>query len=209
MKRAGDANVSAVVLAAGASRRMGTPKQLLRYRGESLVRRAALAALASRCRAVHVVVGAGAEEVAACLTGLDVVPVPNPRWAEGLSRSIACGVASVLARGSPDAVLLVVCDQPLVTSAVLDRLVDAFDGSPERVVASRYAGVLGTPALFGSAHFAALQQLVGDRGARSLLGAAIEVDFASGAVDVDTPADWDALVAGSDPDAKESDRYSK
>jgi molybdenum cofactor cytidylyltransferase len=197
---------------------MGEPKQLLSYRGVSLVRRAALAALGSRCRPVHVVLGANADAVAASLEGLDVVQVANAAWAEGLSSSIARGVSSLLERGSPAAALLVLCDQPFVTSAVLDRLLDAFDGSAEQVVASRYAGVLGTPALFGAAHFPALRQLVGDRGARSLLevesGSLRVVDFALGEVDVDTPDDWRALAGdaaiGDEEDAGPTEHpYSK
>ncbi|MFP6630440.1 MAG: nucleotidyltransferase family protein [Myxococcota bacterium] len=189
-------DTAAVVLAAGGSRRLGAAKQLLRWHGSSLVRRAVEAALGSRCQPVYVVVGSGAGEVAAELSDTDAVIVDNPAWREGLSSSIAAGVRAATGEAGPAALLLMLVDQPHVSAEVLDGLLAAFDGG---IAASRYAGTLGVPAVFGRAHFEALIRLSGDRGARPLLEAEGErvraVDFEAGAVDIDTLEDWSALAA--------------
>jgi molybdenum cofactor cytidylyltransferase len=144
---------------------------------------------------VYVVVGSGADEVAAELSDTDAVVVDNPAWEEGLSSSIAAGVRAATAELEPAALLLMLVDQPHVSSGVLDRLLAAFDGG---IAASRYAGTLGVPAVFGREYLPVLTRLTGDRGARSLLESEGErvraVDFEAGAVDIDTPEDWSAFA---------------
>lgn len=190
----------AVVLAAGGSRRLGTPKQLLRWHGVSLVGRAVAAAEASQCAAVYVVTGSHAELVAAELAETDAVLVENPAWEQGLSGSIAAGVRAAVADRDPAALLLMLVDQPHVSRALLDRLLAVFEGG---MAACRYAGTLGVPAVFGREHFASLERLQGDRGARSLLESEGErvrtVSFDRGAVDIDTPEDWNAVEDGRPP----------
>src|SRR5438093_994070 len=145
--------VAAVVLAAGGSSRMGSPKQLLGWNGESLVRRAAKMAIASRCMAVFVVVGAYAEAVAREIEDLPVTRVENPRWLDGMGSSIRVGVEAVAAAHPPfDAVLITLADQPAVTSALLDRLISAGEKAPAGLVACEYAGTIGAPALFAQRH---------------------------------------------------------
>ena len=172
-----------VILAAGASRRLGYPKQLVAPRGISLVRRAVTAAKDSRCDAVCVVTGAHAEAVAREADGAAVVH--NEGWEEGIASSIRCGVLWAEAAGH-DVVVLCVCDQPRLSGAHIDALLGAFCGA---AVASRYSGTLGVPAVFGRAQFADLLTLTGDRGARRLLAGAAAVDWPCGAVDVDTVDD--------------------
>ena len=193
-----------MVLAAGGSRRMGSPKQLLPLAGRSLVARAVQAALACRCQRVFVVLGAHATQVSAALAGLEVEAVVNSDWSSGLSSSIRCGVRALMAshsRPTPrfDAALLVLADQPAVDPRLLDELIDAFDGSESGIVACEYASTLGAPVLFGSSYFEALCGLTGDAGAKSLLqGRGRElrrVAFEPDAIDVDTPADYQAAIA--------------
>ncbi len=197
--------VDAVVLAAGGSHRMGSPKQLLQLDGESLVRRAVRTALASRCERVYVVVGAHAKAVTRELRDLPSDVIENPGWEDGLASSIRCGVAALeAAQPLADAALLTLADQPRVTPVVLDRLIDLFERERERelesrdLVACEYADTIGVPALFGRRYFDALRSLTGDRGARAVLSAEREhvarVAFAPAAIDVDTPADHAALV---------------
>jgi molybdenum cofactor cytidylyltransferase len=197
--------VAAVVLAAGGSHRMGSPKQLLQLDGESLVRRAVRTALASRCDRVYVVVGAHASAVTRELRDLPSEVIENPGWEEGLASSIRCGVTALeAAQPLADAALLTLADQPRVTPVVLDRLIDLFERERERepesrdLVACEYADTIGVPALFGRRYFDALRSLTGDRGARAVLSAEREhvarVAFAPAAIDVDTPADHAALV---------------
>jgi molybdenum cofactor cytidylyltransferase len=197
--------LAAIVLAAGGAERMGSAKQLLRYRGASLVRRAVNAATASGCDSVCVVVGSRAAELSSELEGSAAKIVANPRWAEGLSTSIAAGVAAVTAAGAPAGILLLLADQPHVTSDVVDALIEAFDGRSQSIVASAYSDtpgdseatgdrIVGVPALFGRGYFTALQELTGDRGARPLLERERDrlrtIRFDAGAIDIDTPDDY-------------------
>lgn len=179
---------------------MGSPKQLLRLAGESLVRRAATTALASHCSPVIVVVGAEAESVTREIEDLPVERVENVHWAEGMGSSIRAGViAAAATHPPPDAVLVTLADQPAVTAPLLDQLVVAAATAPAGLVACEYAGTIGAPALFASRHFDALRRLSGDRGGKALLAAHREtvvlVPFAPAAIDVDTPDDYRRLGA--------------
>lgn len=183
--------VAAVVLAAGGSRRLGHPKQLLLHDGRSLVRRTVEAALAAGCAPVVVVLGAHPEAVRAALAGLDVAFSVNPRWRDGMASSIRCGVERLSAEEGVRAALLLVCDQPRLTAAVLGRLIAEFDGAAGRRVACRYADTVGVPALFERSLFGELLGLTGDRGAKALLQADPErlrvVPWPEGELDVDEP----------------------
>jgi CTP:molybdopterin cytidylyltransferase MocA len=179
-----------VLLAAGASRRLGRPKQLLVWRGETLVRRAARAALEAGVDELVVVAGAEKTAVAAALEGLDLRLVENPLWPEGIGGSIAAGVGAA----SGAAVLLLLVDQPGVDAALLAELVAGMEAGHERVACS-YGGVIGAPALFSApSDLAALRELSGDRGARALLrrsGAPVlPIPAEQAAHDIDDEADW-------------------
>jgi molybdenum cofactor cytidylyltransferase len=187
--------VAAVVLAAGGSRRMGAPKQLLRLGGESLVGRAARTALASRCAQVFVVVGADHQAVTGEIRDLALTPVYNPCWREGVGASIRAGITAVAATEPPlDAALITLMDQPGVTPALLDEIITAAETAPGGLVACEYAGTVGAPALFAQPHFDALRELRGDRGGKAVLAAHAEVvvriAFPPAAIDIDTPADY-------------------
>jgi molybdenum cofactor cytidylyltransferase len=190
--------IAALILAAGGSSRLGQPKQLVRYRGRSLVRNTAQAALDAACRPVLVVVGAGANEIEPELNDLDVRVVFNRGWQEGMASSIRCGVQALLSREpSVEAVLLLVCDQPFLSSELLREVCAAYDGAPGRRVACEYAGTVGVPALFERSLFDDLLTLHGDRGAKSLLQAAradlIRVSWPDGVVAIDRPDDLKQL----------------
>jgi molybdenum cofactor cytidylyltransferase len=176
--------IPAVILAAGASRRLGRPKQLVWYEGETLLARAVKAACA--CDPVIVVTGCQAGAMARELVPFPVHRVFNGAWEEGMASSIRAGVRA-LPPGSAGALFLV-CDQPAVDRNLVDRLLAAWSGVP---VACVYAGVRGIPAILPAASFPALLELKGDRGARSLLGGAevLEVPFPEGAWDIDEPGD--------------------
>jgi len=181
-----------VVLAAGASSRLGRPKQLLPYLGRTLIEHAVRTALASGAAEVIVVLGAEAAAVRERLQGLRVRLVTNSAWAEGMGSSIRCGVAAV--RADIDSVVIALGDQPRITPDHLRALGQA--ALP--VVASSYDGVIGAPCAFGRALFDRLMSLSGDEGARSILRSGdhkVEtIEFRGANVDVDTPADYVALV---------------
>jgi molybdenum cofactor cytidylyltransferase len=195
--------VGVVVLAAGASRRMGEPKQLLRCGGESLLRRAVQAALGSRCRPVVVVLGAYAEALGGEAAGAQVAF--NEEWAEGMSSSIRCGLRALDAATSEqvDAAILMLCDQPFVTSEVIKRLVAAYEEKRTTLVASRYESggelTTGVPALFSRELFAELMGLRGAEGAKRVImrhaSEATVVSVPEASFDVDTPEDYRSLTA--------------
>jgi molybdenum cofactor cytidylyltransferase len=195
-------NVGAILLAAGGSTRLGRPKQLLMYRGRTLLRHAVEQALASRARPLVVVLGADEVRCQQELSGFaatEVVIARNPDWAVGMGSSIATGVTTLIAR-APDvwAAIIVLCDQPLVTADVLDTLIARHTDAPDATVAAHYAGEPGVPALFPRARFDELARLDGASGAKRLLRASggtplITVPCPEAAIDVDTLADYEAL----------------
>ena len=200
MVESNSAGVGAVILAAGSSSRMGRPKQTLRYRGESLLRRAARAALGAGCRPVIVVTGAHAELSRRELEGLDVREVLNPLWETGMASSVRAGVEGHVG-ADPDAAaaVLLLCDQPHVTAEIVSGLVAAHRATGSPVVASTYGGSFGVPALFVRALFAELARLEGAAGAKQVIkrhaSEAHFLSFPSGEVDVDTPDDFSRLTA--------------
>lgn len=186
--------VLGVVLAAGGSTRLGHPKQLVPVGGEPLVRRAARLALEAGCVPVRVVLGPSAQEVGAALDGLPADRVQHPHWSQGMASSIRVGVRD-LPPGT-EGILLLACDQPALTVAHLEALLDRFARDPRAPVASAYAGVRGVPAVFPRGWVERLGALQGDRGARGLLGGPEvgEVPFPGGERDVDRPEDLDRLT---------------
>jgi CTP:molybdopterin cytidylyltransferase MocA len=176
-----------VLLAAGASRRLGRPKQLVVVDGEPLVRRIARTLLRSEVDLVLAVVGAHREATAAGLEGLPVVTVENHDHARGMGSSIARAV-SVLSEAS--SVLLVTCDQYALDDTIVAQLIAARRDGAE-LVACGYGGTLGIPAIFSQRYRSALLSLDGDRGARSILvrDRALAIPWPAGARDLDTPDD--------------------
>jgi molybdenum cofactor cytidylyltransferase len=189
----------ALVLAAGGSRRLGSPKQLLKIGGETLIRRTlqrASAVCGGRTIAVL-----GCEWRAVLRDAADSVGffTLNEAWQTGLASSLTLGVRTV-----PDdcrAVLVLLADQPLVDRSDLETLVIAWCRSPSRIAASRYGDILGPPAIFPRAFFPELLELTGDRGARPVLERHRDtltiVDCEHAALDIDTPDDVAALAARS------------
>jgi molybdenum cofactor cytidylyltransferase len=190
----------AVILAAGASTRMGAPKQLLRLDGRTLLRRTVDAVLASAAWPAVVVLGAHREAVRPEIARLPVLVAENPAWEEGLASSIRAGIQILDTFSlSLDAGLLVVVDQPAFSPAAIARLTDAALRSGKSIVAARYDGHPGPPVLFARHHFHELLDLHGPGGARPLLERHADqlatVDLPEFATDLDTPEDYQAYLA--------------
>ncbi len=175
-------NVAAIVLAAGASRRLGRPKQLVRLGGETLLERAVRVAVEAGCRPVIVVLGASYTAILAESMLAPAQIVENFSWEEGMASSIRVGLEAL--PSETKAAILLTCDQPAVTAKHLRALAAEAPGEP---VASAYAGRHGVPAYFPVSDFKELLQLRGDQGARRLLAAARALPLPGGEIDVDTP----------------------
>jgi molybdenum cofactor cytidylyltransferase len=190
--------VGAVILAAGASVRMGTPKQLLEIAGKPLLIHAVEAALASPSWPVVVVLGAHGEKIRPALARLPVLITENPAWSEGMAASIRAGVTTLQQFSRRlDAALIALCDQPGFSARVINELIAAQRATTRSIVAARYAGRNGAPALFLREHFHTLTHLTGEEGARALLNdepaRVASVELPALALDLDTPADVAAL----------------
>ena len=194
-------NIAAIILAAGPSSRMGAPKQLLRLGSRTLLRRSVEEALASTVSATFVVLGSDAEMMSNEVGDLPVVLVQNCRWPEGIGTSVSAGIARIENHQPPfDAAVLMTCDQPHVSAATIDRLIEGHQSSAKPLVASSYAGTLGVPALFARQYFEALLQLPGGNGAKEILlrhrDEVAAIEFEAGALDLDTPADYERATSG-------------
>ena len=187
--------IFAVVLAAGGSVRFGSTKQLLDFEGESLVGRAVhLAEQVCGDRSVLVVGSDWKKVVAACGPQRGFF-VRNDNYASGMAGSIVCGVRAVASVA--DAVLLIMADQPLITSDHLNSLIREWSKSADDIIVSEYAGVHGPPVIFPAHFFDKLMKLEGDQGARPLLSDPAHsikgLAFEAAAIDIDTPEDLENL----------------
>ncbi len=193
----------AVVLAAGGSTRMGTPKQLLTIQGVPLLVRAVEAALASRAWPVAVVLGHQAELMRPLLLRSPVQVVENPRWSEGMGSSIGAGIDNLdKFSSSLDGGLIILADQPQISALTIDTLGTAFAGRAH-IVAARYGGTIGAPVIFGRSFFAELLALSSQEGAHRVLSAnsaaVTAVDVPEGAVDLDTPEEYESFIQAQEP----------
>lgn len=188
----------AVVLAAGASTRFGSPKQLVRIDGRPLLHAVVGRAVEVAGHSVTVVLGAHATQLTPLLRHTPASVVVNREWQEGMASSIRSGMSQV--PGAADGVLLVLADQPGVSSEDLRRLAGAWRRQPDSILAAQYSGVAGVPAIFPRWAFRDLADLRGDRGAQALLKRYIDrvarLPMPSAAVDVDRPEDL-LTVSGS------------
>lgn len=191
--------IPAIILAAGASRRLGQPKQLVAFKGETLLEHAMRLAKESGAAPVLVVMGANFAEICASVSFEGAIPVLNDHWERGISSSIHAGLneAEVRSAGTPG-VLVMVCDQPQISTSHLCALLAAFgEQKTPSIIASAYADTQGIPAVFPRAAFPGLRALHGDKGARSLLAKppceVIAIPFEGGEVDIDLPADLEQL----------------
>jgi molybdenum cofactor cytidylyltransferase len=185
------ATVHAIVLAAGASSRFGSPKQLARINGQPLLQRVLSLAADQFGPAVTVVLGAHAAEISATLPSGSASIVINRAWQEGLASSIRAGVQHL--PGACDGALMLLADQPLVGAEGLRRLVTAWRRAPRQIVASLYSGTTGVPAIFPRWCFEDLRALRGDQGARIVLRRhpdhLVRLEHPEAALDIDYPED--------------------
>src|SRR6266480_3658238 len=183
--------IGAVILAAGGSSRSGQRKQLIPFRGRTLVRRIIDAACEADCSPVVVVTRSEDEKLHSELDHANVVAVQNQKWQRGIGSSIRCGIEA-LTNSSPDiaASVLLVCDQPAVDARVIQSLIALRETTGKSIVASSYADTLGVPALFTRSVFEELLSLGDKTGAKSIVLRRTErvasLPFPEGQIDIDT-----------------------
>ncbi|MDE3247192.1 MAG: nucleotidyltransferase family protein [Bacteroidota bacterium] len=188
-----------IVLAAGASVRMGSPKQLLQVNGSTLLRHTVQEALRAACGPVLLVLGANENEMRSEVAHLDTETVVNEEWREGMGASIRAGIAALQSM-HPEcgAAVIMVSDQPLVHSGLVKELVSTHQTTAKSIVACRYADSFGPPVLFQSGFFPQLLSLHGDTGAKALVKQHMNevafINFEAGMVDLDTKKDYEQFI---------------
>ncbi|WNH12795.1 nucleotidyltransferase family protein [Thalassobellus suaedae] len=160
-----------IILAAGASSRMGSAKQLLNWGGKTLIEHTLQTALNTVSNDVIVVLGANYELIKKKITALSITILHNQEWEQGLGKSIASGVNYIMEfNPHADGVLIILADQPLIDSAYLNELIQVFNPSKNQIIATSYKNdTYGVPALFDKGYFKELSKLKNDKGAKHLL----------------------------------------
>ena len=185
-----------IILAAGGSSRLGQPKQLVQFRGESLLRRAAKIALSAKLQPIVVVLAESS--FASEIEGLDFVL--NPNWREGMGSSIRVGLEKIA--NQIDGVVILLCDQPLISAEFLDRLAT----TNSALAAAEYDGTIGVPAYFAAEFFEELMALRG--GAKKILiqnrSEVEEIPCPEAAMDVDTLSDVERLRLAEEQQAAQA-----
>jgi molybdenum cofactor cytidylyltransferase len=188
-----DVRIGGILLAAGGSSRFGRPKQLVKYEGKTLLRRAAEALTGTGCSTTVAVLGASANECRQEIEGLNLRIVVNGEWQTGMSSSIKSGLEKLLELDPAlVGVLITLMDQPLITSSHLTTLIEKFAVTRSTIVAAKYSGITGVPALFSREIFDELLRLEADRGARSIIRGrqdVLMITLEEAAIDIDTIAD--------------------
>lgn len=186
-------NIAILILAAGSSSRMKTPKQLLRIGNNTLLGVTVEHALKSKAQKVFCVLGANSEKIKPSLTKYDIEIILNSNHKKGLSTSITKGIEHILSY-SYNAVLIMLADQPNVDSKYLNTLIDALKRNPNKIIASKYKESYGVPAIFPSEFYDGLSQLNGDKGAKTLLNSNLDnikgIEANPILFDIDTQEDY-------------------
>lgn len=191
-------NIEVMIMAAGASRRLGQPKQLLEYKGDTLIRRISKEAIKANIGNVTVITGFDHAEMEMGIAGLDLNIFYNEEWEEGLGASIRNGLKHALKQNpASNAVLLSMVDQPYVDATHLRKLTNAYDSARPMIIASAYSGTFGVPVLIDSFYFDMLSELKGDEGGKKILANYIkdivEIPFIKGSIDIDEKKDLSKL----------------
>jgi len=191
-------NCTAIILAAGQSSRLGTQKQLLKYQNKTLLQHAIDTAKQSKLRSIVVILGSNANNILKETDTSGIHVVINDDWQTGMASTIRCGIQLVQKLNSDvDGAILMVCDQPFVSSDLLDSLIETQKETGKLIIASQYVDTIGTPAFFQKQFFAELMALEGDSGAKKIMmqhsNLLATIPFPKGSIDIDTIDDYKAL----------------
>jgi molybdenum cofactor cytidylyltransferase len=193
-------NIGIVLLAAGSSSRMGRSKQLLNIHGKSLLSISLEAATNSNAIETVVVLGANEEAHRKVVSNFQETSViANPAWENGMGNSLKTGLNFLLSKApSIEGVIIMVCDQPLITEHQINKIIEEHIKSSKPIIASNYAGTAGVPVLFAKSYFEKLLDLKDDQGAKILIrknsSDVTLVDFPDGAIDLDTMDEYQKFI---------------
>ncbi len=194
--------IGVIILAAGASRRMGRPKQLLKIGENSLIQYVVkIVKKTSAFAPVIVVLGSDFEKVKNELSTFEVFPVLNQNWEKGIGTSIATGIKEIQ-KLNPEiqAVIILLADQPKVEASLLAKIVKLYQQTGKKIIASKYAKTIGVPTLIDQSIFQELESLTGDKGAKKIIQQFADknevafIDFPGGKLDLDTLSDYDRFL---------------
>lgn len=194
----GNTIIEVLILAAGASRRLGQPKQLVKYNDETLIYRITNEAIAAGIGNVTVVTGFKSEEVLSEIKNLKADFFYNKEWEEGIGSSIRNGLKHVLSqRPETNAIIITMVDQLFVDASHLQKLTNAYDPSRPMIIASAYSGTFGVPVLVDNFYFEMLKGLKGDEGGKKIfvnyLKNIVEIPFIQGSIDIDEQEDLETI----------------
>jgi molybdenum cofactor cytidylyltransferase len=188
-----------IILAAGSSSRLGRPKQLLLYHDKPLIQYIVAEAIKAKLYPVIVVTGANTEQISAVLDKEAIELVYNEHWQEGMGSGIVVGISKLLSLNREmEAVIISVCDQPFLSAALFQELVEKKSNTGKGIIACNYADTTGTPVLFERPYFETLLRLKGEEGAKRILKLyehdVATVPFPQGNIDIDTEEDYKNLL---------------
>jgi molybdenum cofactor cytidylyltransferase len=184
-----------LILAAGASKRLGKPKQQLLFHNHTLLNRIITTANNLKAGPVLVVVN----EEGDLKESTDIVTVTNHHWQDGMATSIHAGIERLQIEFPwVERVIITVCDQPYISVDLFKEMIDVYQKTNQPIIACTYADTIGTPVLFHRSLFPELMELSGDKGARHLLNKDPHrvglVNFPLGDIDIDTEEDYERLI---------------
>lgn len=190
--------ISAILLAAGESKRMGQPKQLLPFRGSTILGQIMENLLPSQAAEIIVVLGSQAEKIMPQISREPVKIVVNPDFEQGMSSSIKCGLSRISA--AADGVMIVLGDQPLIEKETIDLLIEKHRQSERGIILPVYKGLRGHPVIFTMKYKDELMRLTGDIGGKQIVERhpsdvlEVEVDCESVVISIDAESDYQSLV---------------
>lgn len=185
--------IAILIVAAGESKRLGRPKQLVSYKGKTLLYHTIRECLETEVKDVYLVLGANKEEIETQIVISDCTVVYNENWKKGMGESIASGVKKIVEKEDYDGIIITVGDQPFLSSKILNRLIEKAKKEKKPIIISKYKEGAGPPSFFDKEYFSELMELSTDEGAKGVIKKYKEevlfISFEQGDIDIDTPED--------------------